>query len=68
MNCHTCIHNRRVPVLASGDPSGGYINSCKHPTKEPELADAISEWTGSQEWDDECMCPEQTDPCPGYES
>ena len=76
MNCRTCFYNSCEPVMASDDPAEGVMNHCNQPDvladmaggpHEPEVAHAISEWMREIEWDAECLCPEVTTPCPGFE-
>ncbi len=69
MNCRTCVHNHYEPVGISGVTPEGMINNCDRPESSDEQeADLLNRWMGEQEWDDEMMCPEVTDPCPGFEA
>lgn len=69
MNCRTCVHNHYEPVMESGDPAEGMINHCDRLESSDEQVPApLDQWLGEQDWDDEMMCPEVTEPCPGFEA
>lgn len=75
MNCRTCAHNRYEPAFSSGRPEDGMINNCTEPGLVAiQGADSgvplipIEVWMRAQSWDDECMCPLETDPCPGWQA
>ncbi len=71
MNCRTCVHNHYEPVMESGDPAEGMINNCYGIEGQEDITAPVSPiqlWIDQQKWDAECLCPEVTEPCPGFKA